>query len=472
MIEKIKTKIFFFRELTRNKKFEEYYIIFNVLFCFLGWYYNQFLGFSLLILSIIFSLILTNDLRLSVSSLLLFLFTINKGFDADKIPIPFIVIIALTFIILIIYLFYNKPDFKKIKSIKGLIGLCIFTLIPILWYVPKNSNQVMFYFVYFTYFLYLTIYFIVVLGCKNESLGIFIKTFSYVCVLISFQVIITASKICFENENIFSIIYYLGWGMSNEAGIMICFSIPFLFILIRKSTSTKDKIYRLSLLCCTIPGIILTASRGAYLLFLATISSCTIFLLIKSKNKKRIIYIITAIMTITLLVFLLNAKKAIYYINKIISSVFEEGFNLNGRDELWKEAWTLFTHSFRNIIFGSGVVSIIRDTITPNGWAPAQVVFHSTLFQTLIMGGILGFVCLIIHLIEKYKAIAKLNKIEYGFILISFVLTDLYGLMDNTYHMFYYMIPLVILLACIDSDMYVLESNKNSDIGKNEEIIV
>ena len=153
MIEKIKAKIFFFRELTRNKKFEEYYIIFNVLFCFLGWYYNQFFGFSLLILSIIFSLILTNDLRLSVSSLLLFLFTINKGFDADKIPIPFIVIIALTFIILIIYLFYNKPDFKKIKSIKGLIGLCIFTLIPILWYVPKNSNQVMFYFVYFTYFL-------------------------------------------------------------------------------------------------------------------------------------------------------------------------------------------------------------------------------------------------------------------------------------------------------------------------------
>ena len=80
--------------------------------------------------------------------------------------------------------------------------------------------------------------------------------------------------------------------------------------------------------------------------------------------------------------------------------------------------------------------------------------------------------CLIIHLIEKYKAIAKLNKIEYGFILISFVLTDLYGLMDNTYHMFYYMIPLVILLACIDSDLYVLESNKNSDIGENEEIII
>ena len=55
---------------------------------------------------------------------------------------------------------------------------------------------------------------------------------------------------------------------------------------------------------------------------------------------------------------------------------------------------------------------------------------------------------------------------------ISLIMVDAYGMIDNTYHMFYYMIPLVILLACIDSDMYVVESNKSSDIGENEEIII
>ena len=34
---------------------------------------------------------------------------------------------------------------------------------------------------------------------------------------------------------------------------------------------------------------------------------------------------------------------------------------------------------------------------------------------------------------------------------ISFIMVDAYGMIDNTYHMFYYMIPLVTILACFDS---------------------
>ena len=30
-------------------------------------------------------------------------------------------------------------------------------------------------------------------------------------------------------------------------------------------------------------------------------------------------------------------------------------------------------------------------------------------------------------------------------------MVDAYGMIDNTYHMFYYMIPLVTIMACFDS---------------------
>ena len=86
-----------------------------------------------------------------------------------------------------------------------------------------------------------------------------------------------------------------------------------------------------------------------------------------------------------------------------------------------------------------------------------QVVFHSTIFETLIIGGIIGLGFLLYHLFEKYRACLKRNDIFYIFVIISYLFVDAYGLIDNTYHMYYYMIPLVILMACIDSKSYNIE---------------
>ena len=36
------------------------------------------------------------------------------------------------------------------------------------------------------------------------------------------------------------------------------------------------------------------------------------------------------------------------------------------------------------------------------------------------------------------------------YILIGFVVVDLYGMIDNTYGMYYFMIPVVILMASLD----------------------
>ena len=65
---------------------------------------------------------------------------------------------------------------------------------------------------------------------------------------------------------------------------------------------------------------------------------------------------------------------------------------------------------------------------------------------------------LIIHLILKYRNIILLKDKTKIFLILGYIGIDLYGLIDNTYHMFYYMIPLVITLAVIDNSL----SNKCS----------
>ena len=92
-----------------------------------------------------------------------------------------------------------------------------------------------------------------------------------------------------------------------------------------------------------------------------------------------------------------------------------------------------------------------------------QVVFHSTFFQTLIVGGIFCLAFLLIHLVQKYKMLLSLEKKLAIPLFISFIMVDAYGMIDNTYHMFYYMIPLVTMLACFDS---AKENNDSSSTIK------
>ena len=94
-----------------------------------------------------------------------------------------------------------------------------------------------------------------------------------------------------------------------------------------------------------------------------------------------------------------------------------------------------------------------------------QVVFHSTFFQTLIVGGIFCLAFLLIHLVQKYKMLFSLEKRLAIPLFISFIMVDAYGMIDNTYHMFYYMIPLVTMLACFDS---AKENNDSSSTIKEE----
>ena len=68
------------------------------------------------------------------------------------------------------------------------------------------------------------------------------------------------------------------------------------------------------------------------------------------------------------------------------------------------------------------------------------------------MGGIVGLLALIFHLFEKYKQLYKKDLAFALAMAIGYFLVDIYGLIDNTYGMYYYMVPLVIVMASLDVD--------------------
>jgi hypothetical protein len=160
---------------------------------------------------------------------------------------------------------------------------------------------------------------------------------------------------------------------------------------------------------------------------------------------------------ITYIVILLSIVLSIgfrYAINNdlfesIKNTIFKEGLDSNGRTDMWLDAMNIWKSSFRNVVFGSGIVSEIKELSLYHEVAESFVVYHSTIFEVLVSAGLIGFIGLIIHLYEKYKMVFKKGIVFGSLLLIGYIVVDLYGMIDNTYGMYYYMVPLAILMATL-----------------------
>ena len=128
-------------------------------------------------------------------------------------------------------------------------------------------------------------------------------------------------------------------------------------------------------------------------------------------------------------------------------------FDGNGRERLYNNAINLFNTNFLTRILGSGIISEFEYRWSFGEYGSVFIVYHSTFFETLVMGGIVWLCFLLIHFFEKYKQLWK-KELPFSLtMLVGYLLVDIYGMIDNTYGMYYYMIPLVILMASLDNDI-------------------
>lgn len=460
-----------FSKITNLKYFEHVYILLLAILGVAAWYQFSIIGLVILICLTAVMLFLTADTYYIIPNITYAIFMISNGVSSSDIPVPLIVLAGVLLFILVLFTIFKGFKIKKMKSALGLLLIGIGLLIPIIWgnkYI-KEENSV-FYFLYIAGILYFLVYFVFINGMEKRSLKMISLTMSFLGVLLAFECFLHVFRSSYnldfsllwagvKSGDIFSKWYYLGWGLCNEAGIMMCFSLPFTFYLLAKDDSVLLVIKNILVILITLIGVLLTTSRGSYLCAGLISVVSVVMLFINAKKKVFMRVLILSCLAVAIILFFSFHNYTFPFCEKMIDIVFDKGLDNNGREELWEASANMFINSpIIEKIFGSGYASVQGDTNSAVGPQLTPIVMHSTLWQTLTCSGIFGIIALAYHFFSKYHNLFMLEDKKFVvYLFMGFLAVDLYGFIDNTYHMYYYMIPLAITLAAIDNNMYYLE---------------
>jgi len=275
----------------------------------------------------------------------------------------------------------------------------------------------------------------------------------YLCAIIATECIVKVlmMKNADPSINVLSCWYYLGWGLCNEAGIMLCMGLPFIFVDAFKFRKPYEFIILYIKLLLVGFGMLLTTSRGTYLFGMLEAVVLSIYFIYYHKKRIHAALTICAVILAFLLTlqFTVGIDKIMVDIDKY---VFTNGLSSNGRTNLWQRAYELWKHDGATIFFGNGMVCELSTVATHYGSQLSYWVYHSTFFEALACYGIVGVAAIGLHFFEKYRLLfTKFVKPTVVLMAIGFAIVDLYGMIDNTYGMYYYMIPLVIIMASMDT---------------------
>lgn len=375
-----------------------------------------------------------NDFKYFLPFLMNFVFVNGTNASARTIDIGLIIGVVFLIIVIISYVVRNKIKFRLNKFGIPFLILAIGSILPLFWKNETINNGAM-YFLFFNWFCYLLIYVFVSSCIKSDLKEELTWSGIGLAILLSFECIISVIRIKIQGGSL-NDIYSLGWGICNEAGIILCMVVPFIFYKIISTNLKNEIIFWLGILLFVSVGVFATQSRGTYLFYTLEIGLFIMYLLFV--NKKYAIISILFILGSTA-GLLLVVKYNIVLLEKVIRIIDD-----NGRIQLYQSAINLISKSPVKTFFGSGFVSEID-------FEGRVVVYHSTIYETLVTTGIIGMGVLIVHIAQKYYHTFKYKMKLTNMMIIGFIVVDLYGLIDNTYHMYYYMIILSIILAVIEN---------------------
>jgi hypothetical protein len=134
--------------------------------------------------------------------------------------------------------------------------------------------------------------------------------------------------------------------------------------------------------------------------------------------------------------------------------VFYNGLSNNGRFDLYNYGIQRAFDNPKYLIFGMGFVeSYYIDFNQSTNMKDIFLVYHSTIVQTLSIGGILGLTVFGVFIYKRYITMTKnISSSLYKFLIVGLIPIEIYGLIDNTYHMFYFMIPLSVSMGVFETD--------------------
>ncbi|MCL2522539.1 MAG: O-antigen ligase family protein [Erysipelotrichales bacterium] len=367
------------------------------------------------------------------------LFATKIHYQAGVYP-AFQIILAGISILGFIGMMIRHGNIKNGKLSLGLFLLALASFLSVI-NVPIYT-EVFLYLAVFSYALYFLLYLGIINTTETDTRRVFSITVFYTAILVMAQTfILYFDNGWFNDLDGFHLFY--GWGISNDAAIILASFLPFMIYLFLEK---KLIIYRLIVTGLLFITMIMTLSRGGTALIFLMGIPCLIFLIKHKIINKRFLVAAITFAAIASIFFLLNTN--FYY--HLRHRIFNEAFAMNGRLELFSDALRVFS---RYPLFGS---SVLGDRDTGNRF----IVYHSLYFNTLAVFGLFGLFAMIVHFIQKYKLIYK-NFGTFALLLFFFVfITDLYGLLDNTYGNLQYTAILIIALAVFEKSIPEKESSE------------
>ncbi len=282
--------------------------------------------------------------------------------------------------------------------------------------------------------LYITVYlgiFVMLFGIRIARKRIVIeekaaiKLFVWISFLIGFGFFMTHTiSQLFGTKHIF--IYYISnYGIYSNtlAGILA----PFLIGNVLTFIKVKDKFTKVISLISSIMFLLIILaiqSRGAYLGILISV----LWLCVKKKSPKAIIYIIIALIII-MFVAILFPEIFTKFFARFSLAHFSNGDFSNGRSEIFKMAWKMF---YEHPIIGCGFWQF---EIHGNIYSDP----HNFILSYLGSTGIIGTMAFMGYLISCYKRLNyeyehsdKYSKLLSEIVMVSFLITVGHGMVEPT----------------------------------------
>lgn len=393
------------------------------------------------------------------------LFTIGiPGMGIDTIPVA--VVGFLNILIVIVSFIFHTRKYKvtfKLKSLGLSLILASISFIIPLFYTPINETSLL-----LTLLLpiYLLIYLFYVNTVEKEDINYLMRVFVITGLLLTFQLMSMwfVSFLSWEGTNLledFVSIFPRGansnpqWGNINDLTIHLVLFTSGTIYYLKKYNKSMLPWLNLGL---TAYWIYISDSRGSIITITLVGLSVITYVLIKRNKESLINLLITVIITLLLAVFLMPVIKEVY--ESLVTTLGYDDPNqmLSGRIELWwgheYSAWNEF---LKYPLFGRG-------WYTENwilGPDNRVTIYHSTLFQILATSGLFGLSVLVYQFI-KIGTIFKNNIKEFAVVafLLTYILSQLHGLIDNTQYMVHYSVVTFISLAIIEN----INNKTNTDI--------
>ena len=432
------------------------YPIFLATIIFIGHTFScELFSMSLLVLCLSASVLICDDLRVAIAPVLMIAFSFSyKTFLSGLLgSITFLIVVIISLLLIFGSVTAHMILYKKGQRIKDLPksplfwgfvalsgGLLLNGFFNFKAYAPINIT-----FALLLVFFFTIIYFAFYIGIEERKdvseYVIFIFYVASVLLIAQMAVLLLRDATFSEGGAMIKESLILGWGMWNNVGGMLTMLLPVHFYY--ASTKKHGYIYYISAII-TYTVIALTLSRSS-LLFATVISIISVVLICVRGENKKINKIITlsllgigVILAIPIVILLWDKISAFF------GSYINQGFNSNGRLDLYKHGLENFiTHP----IFGGGFDSCLEDNFG-HGIDPNR--YHNTIIELLATCGVVGFGAYCYHRYQTIKLFIKkksdLSCIFLGMCALALLLTSLLdNHIFNLYPTMYYSIILVAL---------------------------